>query len=191
MSMIGRFAAVVLAFSWLPDCKGEGERGTFDKFLVPLSTAPTGSKEWLAAIKERKQEEMCSEANDGKRFWLEGYLQLPRDITISKARSRLEFYAQIDGNGQGKGRSISNIDVSTPGDIEDLWASATGKKGIGRRTGQIDADALRIRTNNGVATARDKIKFTFDIVALPERNFPWESRQLAACKYQFVKAEKT
>jgi hypothetical protein len=189
--MLGRLAAVVLALSWLPDCKGEGERGTFDRFLTPLPTAATGSKEWQEQIRERRQEEMCSDANDGKRFWLEGYLQLPRDITISKGRARLEFYAQIDGNGQGKGRSISSIDVSTPGDIEDLWASATGKKGVGRRTGQIDGDALRIRTANGHATARDKIKLTFDIVALPERNFPWESRQLAACKYQFVKAEKT
>jgi hypothetical protein len=188
--MLGKLAAVVLVFSFLPDCKGEGERGAFEKFLTPVSTAPTGSKEWLEAMKERKQEEMCSESNDGKRFWLEGYLQLPSNITITKDRTRLDFYAQIDGNGQGKGRSISSVEVTSPGNIEDLWASATGKKGISRRTGQIDSDALRIRTANGPATARDKIKLTFDIVALPERNLPFESRQIAGCKYQFVKAEK-
>jgi hypothetical protein len=188
--MLGRLAAVVLAFSWLPDCKGEGERGSFEKFLRPVPTAATGSKEWHEQIKERRQEEMCSEANDGKRYWLEGYLQLPRNIQIKNGRTDLEFYAQIEGNGQGKGRSIS-IDVSTPGDIEDLMAAATGKKYRGRQTtGQIDADALRIRTTNGVATARDKIKLTVDVVGLPQRNFPFESRQLAACDYRFVKAEK-
>jgi hypothetical protein len=189
--MIGRFAAVVLAFSFLPDCKGEGERGTFDKFLTPVPTAATGSKEWHEQVKERRREEMCSEANDGKRFWLEGYLQLPSNITVSKGRTRLDFYVQIDGNGQGKGRSISSVEVTTPGNIEDLMAAATGKKYLGRRTtGQIDADALRIGATNGVATARDKIKLTVDVVGLPERNFPWESRQLAVCKYQFVKAER-
>lgn len=176
--MIGRLAVVVLVFSWLPDCKGPGEPGTFEKFLN-LTSSPLN------------REEMCSEANDGKRYWLEGYLQLPSNITIRKNRTRLEFYAQIDGNGQGKGRSISSIDVATPGDIEDLMAAATGKKYRGRSTsGQIDADALRIRTTNGVATARDKIKLTVDVVGLPERNLPFESRQLAACEYRFVKAEK-
>lgn len=189
--MLGRLAAVVLVFSLLPDCKGEGERGSFEKFLTPVPTAATGSKEWHEQIKDRRQEEMCSEANDGKRYWIEGYLQLPNNIEIRKGRTRLYFYTQIDGNGQGKGRSISSIEVTTPGNIEDLMAAATGKKYSGRRTsGQIDADALRIRTTNGVATARDKIKLTVDVVGLPERNFPFESRQLAACIYRFVKAEK-
>jgi hypothetical protein len=189
--MIGRLAVVVLAFSWLPDCKGEGVPGPFEKFLVPVPTASVGSKEWQEQIRQRRQEEMCSEANDGKRYWLEGYLQLPRNIQIRDGKTTLEFYAQIDGNGQGKGRPISGIEVSSPGDIEDLMASATGKKYLGRRTtGQIDADALRIRVANGLATARDRIKLTVDVVGLPERNFPFESRQLAACAYRFVKAEK-
>ncbi len=176
--MLGRLAAVVLAFSWLPDCKGAGEPGSFEKFLN-LTSSPLN------------REEMCSEANDGKRYWIEGYLQLPSSIRISQSRTRLDFYAQIDGTGQGKGRSIGSIEVTTPGDIEDLMAAATGKKYRGRSTsGQIDPDALRIRTANGVATARDKIKLTVDVVGLPERNFPFESRQLAACAYRFVKAEK-
>ena len=33
LSMTGRFAAVVLVFSWLPDCKGEGAPGAFEKFV--------------------------------------------------------------------------------------------------------------------------------------------------------------
>jgi hypothetical protein len=143
-------------------------------------------------MSERRKEEMCAEAHDGKRFWLEGYLQLPRDIEIRKGSTRLYFYERVDGGGQGTGRWITSLEVRMPGDIEDLWAAATGKKytvGRGQR-GQIDADALRIRTTNGLATARDKIKLTFDIVALPERNFPFESRQIAGCKYQFVTAEK-
>jgi hypothetical protein len=189
--MLGRLAAVVLVFSWLPDCKGEGEPGSFEKFLTPSPTAAVGSKEWQEQIRERRQEEMCAEANDGQRYWLEGYLQLPKNIQITNGKTRLEFYAQIDGSGQGKGRSISSIEVTTPGHIEDLLAAATGKKYSGRRTtGQIDPDALRIRTTNGAATARDKIRLTVDVVGLPERNFPFESRQLAACAYRFVKAEK-
>jgi hypothetical protein len=189
--MLGRLAVVVLAFSWLPDCKGEGVPGSFEKFLTPAPTAAVGSKEWQQQIGERKQEAMCTETTDGKRYWLEGYLQLPGNIEIRDGRTRLEFYAQIDGNGQGKGRPIGSIEVTTPGDIEDLMASATGKKYLGRRTsGQIDAEALRVRTTNGLATARDKIKLTLDVVGLPERNFPFESRQLVACAYRFVKAEK-
>ncbi|MBO0764799.1 MAG: hypothetical protein J2P50_09445 [Hyphomicrobiaceae bacterium] len=189
--MIGRLAVVMLAFAWLPDCKGEGVPGSFDKFLPPVPTATVGSKAWQDQIRERKQEEMCSETSDGKRYWLEGYLQLPHNIEIKDGKTRLELYAQIDGNGQGNGRSISSIEVTMPGDIEDLMASATGKKYLGRRTtAQIDAEALRIRTADGLATARDKIKLTVDVVGLPERNFPFESRQLAACAYRFVKAHK-
>jgi hypothetical protein len=189
--MIGRLAAVVLVFSWLPDCKGEGAPGSFEKFVTPAITAATGSKEWQEAIRDRKREEMCAETHDGKRFWLEGYLQLPRDIEIRNGRTRLYLHERIDGNGRGTGRSITSVEVTSPGNIEDLWASATGRKGVGRnQRGQIDEDALRIRTTNGVASARDKIRLTFDIVALPERNIPFESRTIAGCKYQFIKAEK-
>lgn len=190
--MIGRVAVVVLVFSWLPDCKGEGERGSFEKFLTPSIVAETGSKEWHQAIRERKQEEMCSAAHEGKRFWLEGYLQLPSNIEIRNGKTRLYFYAQIDGSGRGKGRSITSMEVTSPGDIDDLWGSATGKKGIvgSRRTAQIDPDALRIRTTNGLAAAQDKIKLTFDIEGLPPKNFFWETREIAGCAYNFVKAEK-
>lgn len=188
--MIGRFAAVVVVFSWLPDCKGAGESGSFEKFVPPTQLLKVGTKEWEQALKERKREEMCAEAHDGKRFWLEGYLQLPTNIEIRKGRTRLYFYERIDGNGRGTGRLISSVEVTTPGNIEDLMAAATGKKYIGRTTGQIDADALRIRTTNGAATARDKIKLTVDIVVVPERYFPWESRVIAGCNYRFVKAEK-
>ena len=37
---------------------------------------------------ERKREEMCAEAHDGKRFWLEGYLQLPSNIEIRNEEGR-------------------------------------------------------------------------------------------------------
>jgi len=189
--MIGRLAAVVLVFSWLPDCKGEGAPGSFEKFVPPAITAATGSKEWQEAIRERRTEEMCAEGHDGKRFSLEGYLQLPTNIEIRDGRARLYFYERLDGNGRGTGRLISSVEVTSPGNIEDLWASATAKKGVGRnQKAQIGEDGLRVRTTNGPATARDKIKLTFDIVALPERNIPFESRQIAGCKYQFVKAEK-
>jgi hypothetical protein len=92
-----------------------------------------------------------------------------------------------DGNGRGTGRSI-RVDVKTLGDIDDLWAGAQGKKGAGFRTqkGQIDHDALRIRVNDGAATARDKIGLTFDINAIKH----YETKAITACTYHFVKAEK-
>ena len=174
--MIGRIAAVVLVFSWLPDCKGEGASGTFEKFLTVFPPPETG----------RRIEEMCSAANDGKRFWLEGYLQLPSSISISGGKTRLEFYARIDGNGRGSGRSIS-VNVRSPGDIDDLWASATAKKSGGYRSqkGTIDPDALRIRAKNGAATPRDKIKLTFDIEGIN-----LQDERMATCRYNLVRAEK-
>lgn len=172
--MLGRLAVVVLIFSWLPDCKGEGTPATFEKFL---SRGGLGS------------EEMCSAANDGKRFWVEGYLQLPSSLSISSGRTSLDFYARIDGNGRGSGRSIS-IDVTSPGNIDDLWASATGKKSVAYRSqqAQIDPDALRIRARNGVATARDRIKLSLDI----ERKNPLNAQDKfpATCWYHFARAEK-
>jgi hypothetical protein len=172
--MLGRIAAVLLVFSWLPDCKGEGERGTFEKFL---SSGGLGS------------EEMCSAANDGKRIWLEGYLQLPPSFSISGGKTNLAFYPRIDGNGRGSGRSI-RVNVTAPGHIDDPWASATGKKTVGFRgqQGQIDPDALRIRARNGVATARDKVKLSIDV----ERRGPIspQDKNPPTCSYHFARAEK-
>jgi hypothetical protein len=173
--MIGRLAVVALAFSWLPDCKGEGQPGSFEKFL------PRGA--------DLGSEEICSAGNDGKRFWLHGYLQLPPSFSISSGKTNLAFYARIDGNGRGSGHSI-RVNVAAPGDIDDLWPSATGRKTVGFRSeqAQIDPDALRIRARNGVATARDKIKLSIDI----ERKGPLNAQDKfpATCWYHFAGAEK-
>lgn len=173
--MFGRLAVVFLAFSWLPDCKGEGEPGAFEKFLAPFPYRPGVNAE------------MCSKPNDGKRFWIEGYLQLPSSIRIDDGKISLYFYNRIDGNGRGTGGSIS-INVTSPGDIDDLWGSAKGKKSGGFRTqkAEIDPEALRIRAKNGEASARDKIKLTFDLTAV--RHF--QTSEITACTHQFVKAEK-
>ena len=47
--MIGRLAVVVLVFSWLPDCKGEGEPGgSVQKFITP---SPTSQPEDYAELR--------------------------------------------------------------------------------------------------------------------------------------------
>jgi hypothetical protein len=177
--MIGRLAVVVLVFSWLPDCKGEGEPGGSVKKFVMTSSA----KGWSA--------EMCTNAAAGRRYWLEGYLQLPSSISIRDGKADTSAYAQIDPTGRGTGDRIT-IYVRSPGDIDDLWASATSQKttygvrGSRKESAQIDPDALRIRTKNGAATARDKIKLAFDIEAT--RHF--QTGELYSCSYHFAKAEK-
>jgi hypothetical protein len=177
--MLGRLAAVVLIFSWLPDCKGEGEPGGAVKKFVLTGAA----KGWSA--------EMCTNATAGKRYWLEGYLQLPSSISIRDGRADLSFYAQIDASGRGTGDRIT-IYARSPGDIDDLWASATDRKttygirGSRKESAQIGTDALRIRTKNGAATARDMIKLAFDIV--PTWHF--QTGELYSCSYHFGRAEK-
>jgi hypothetical protein len=106
---------------------------------------------------------------------------------FSDGRTSLYFYDRLDGNGRGTGKSIS-IDVAIPGDIDDLWATATGKKGSGFRSekGKIDPDALRVRAKNGTATARDKIKLTFDVSAIKH----FQTGEITTCTYRFAKAEK-
>ncbi len=130
---------------------------------------------------------MCSDGTDGQRLWIDGYLQLPSDISIDKGKTGLDFYPQINGNGEGKGRSL-RVNITSPGDIDDLWASATGKRtsGFRQKRGQMDNDALRIRARNGTATARDKIRLTFDIEAI----HAFRSKDVSTCLYNFVKAEK-
>ena len=183
--MLGRLVAVALVFSWLPDCKGEGEPGeSLKKFLTPSPTfTGKGITPGFA--------EMCTTSNAGKRYWLEGYLQLPTSISIREGRADLSFYARIDADGRGTGDRIT-IYVRSPGDIDDLWASATDKKttyrvrGSRSESAQIDPDALSIRTKTGAATTRDKIKLSFDIVA----TYHFQSGELYACQYHFAKAEK-
>jgi hypothetical protein len=177
--MLARVAAVVLVFSWLPDCKGEGEPGGLVKKFVMTGSA----KGWSA--------EMCTNATAGKRYWLEGYLQLPTSISIRDGRADLSFYDRIDADGRGRGDQIT-IYARSPGDIDDLWATATAKKttygvrGSRKESAQIDPDALRIRTKNGAATARDKIKLAFDV----EATYHFQTGELYSCSYYFAKAEK-
>lgn len=177
--MLGRLAAVVLVFSWLPDCKGEGEPGGSVKKFVLTGAA----KGWSA--------EMCTNATAGKRYWLEGYLQLSSSISIRDGKADLSFYDRIDANGRGTGDRIT-IYVRSPGDIDDLWASATSRKttygirGSRKESAQIDPDALRIRAKNGAATARDKIKLAFDVT--PTWHF--QTGELYSCSYHFARAEK-
>jgi hypothetical protein len=174
MRSLGVFM-VLAAFSWLPDCKGDGEPGAFEKFVTPFPYKPG------------EHAQMCSPASDGKRFWLDGYLQLPTSLSISDGKTRLDFYPRVDGNGKGTGRSIS-VDVTSPGDIDDLWASATGKKSSGFRSqkAEIDPNALRINAKNGVAGARDKLRVTFDVNAIKQ----YQTGQITTCLHQFVKAER-
>ena len=183
--MLARVAAVVLVFSWLPDCKGEGEPGgSLKKFVTPSPTFTPGRI--IPGFAE-----MCTNTNAGKRYWLEGYLQLPSSISIREGGANLSFYARIDAEGRGTGDSIT-IYVRSPGDIDDLWASATDKKttyrvrGSRSESAQIDPDALRIRTKTAAATARDKIKLAFDI----EATYHFQTGELYACQYHFAKAEK-
>jgi hypothetical protein len=166
---------LLVAFSWLPDCKGEGAPAAFEKFIPPIP--PPGGPLQL--------EEMCTAANDGKRFAVEGYLQLPGNTMLRDGKADLAFYARIDGNGRGAGRSF-RVDVTSPGDIEDLWAAATDKRGISMKTASIDPDALRIKVKGGVATPRDKIKLTIDVTAIKH----YQTGAITACRYQFAKAER-
>ena len=76
-----------MALPLLLGCKGEGEPGTFEKFLTPFPYKPG------------VHAEMCSNSNDGKRFWLEGYLQLPTSLRIEKGKTSLYFYNRVDDNG--------------------------------------------------------------------------------------------
>ena len=113
--------------------------------------------------------------------------QLPSGLSIDNGKTRLDFYERIDGSGRGSGRSFM-VDVTSPGNIDDLWASATGKKLAGFRSqkAHIDPEALRINASNGVATARDKIKLTFDVSPIKQ----YQTGEITVCLYQFVKAEK-
>ena len=61
---------------------------------------------------------MCTDANAGKRYRLEGYLQLSSSMSIRDGRANLTFYGRMDGNGRGVGDQIA-ISVRLPGDIAD------------------------------------------------------------------------
>lgn len=183
--MLARVAAVLLVFSWLPDCKGEGEPGgSLKRFVTPSPTFASGRV--IPGFAE-----MCTNSSAGKRYWLEGYLQLPSSISIREGRADLSFYSRIDAEGRGTGEQIT-IYARSPGDIDDLWASAKEKKttyrvrGSRSESGQIDPDALRIRTKTGAATPRDKIKLAFDI----EATYHFQTGELYSCQYYFAKAEK-
>ena len=136
--MIGRFAAVVLVFSWLPDCKGAGEPGLLREVCLDPGQLKEGSRS--------SGGDVCR-GHDGKRFWLEGYLQLPTNIEISKGRTRLYFYERIDGNGRGV--AVDQQRRSPPGNIEDLWRprQARSTSAAGQRPDR--RGPLRIRTTNG------------------------------------------
>ena len=87
--MLGKLAAVVLVFSWLPDCKGEGDPGSFEKFISPTPAAFA---------------EMCSKSTRRETLLARGLPAAPEQhFDPSGQHQAWTFTHAIDGNGRGAG----------------------------------------------------------------------------------------
>lgn len=142
---------------------------------------PSDFAQWLAPVGEMRPAGY-TEANEGKRFHVDGYLQLSDRTRIDDGKATLDFYDKLGG-----GRPI-NVEVKTPGDVDDLMAQAEDRKAAGyrREVGKLGADALKIRARKGTAGPRDKIRLTFEVEAMRTFN----SKTIQTCVLRFEEAEK-
>jgi hypothetical protein len=130
---------------------------------------------------------ICTKENSGNRYILEGVLKLPDSSSISDGKTNLDLYQKLNAEKEGEGPSLQ-VEVKTPGDINDIWASAEGVKGKGYNTeeGTISEEALIIHTKDGDVKAGDSLKVTVEIEVI--KNFQTDA--VSACLYKFVEAEK-
>jgi hypothetical protein len=157
------------------------EPGKFEEFLTKIG--PGGIK----------PPSNCSPENDGKRYSLEGYLHVGRDMTLDGGKTLIEFFQKNAADGAGEGDSFS-VRVSlgnwlSKGDIDDLWGSATQVKSevYGVQKGVIAEDALRVHLADGsVAGHKEKLRLTVEVDVLPQIN----PSTAASCEYLFESASK-
>jgi hypothetical protein len=130
---------------------------------------------------------ICTEANAGNRYTLDGVMKLPNSSSISDGKTTLDFYQKLNADKEGAGPAVQ-VEVKTPGDINDIWKTAEGVKGKGYNTqeGSISEDALVIHTTSGDAKAGDPLRLTVEIDVIT--NF--QSKAVSGCTYKFVSAEK-
>jgi hypothetical protein len=130
---------------------------------------------------------ICTKANDGNRYVLDGVMKLPNASSISDGKTTLEFYQKLNADKAGDGPAVQ-VDVTTPGDINDIWATAEGVKGKGYNTkeGTVSEDSLIIHTKDGDAKAGDPLHLTVEVSVV--ENF--QTKAISACIYKFVSAEK-
>lgn len=162
----------LLAFLLAASCGSKpAQPGDFSKFIPEVGKL-------IAPI--------CTRENNGNRYTLEGVFKLSGS-TISDGRVDLDFYQRLDAENNGEGRSLP-INVKTPGDINDIWATAEGVKGKGYLTeeGKISETALVIHTKDGDAKAGDALKVTVEL----ETILQFQSKEVSACVFKFVEAEK-
>jgi hypothetical protein len=152
-------------------CSKPAVKGEFSQFIAPIGQMRAAG---------------CTDDTDGKRFWLEGWLQLPQTVTVSDKKATLNFYAELDAEGNGVGRAL-DVQVETPGDVDDLVAAAEGRKSNAfGRGGKLGADALKVRAKNGRAGERDRIRLTIELEAM--RDF--RTKAITTCVHHFKEAEK-
>jgi len=175
--------ALLSAVGLASGCKktGPADPGNFEDFLVGITPGSV------------KSPASCAEANDGKRWWLDGYFHIPSDITLDHGKTRLGLYRENDPAGNGRGDFVV-IRVSlgnwlTKGDIDDLWESAKHVKTApyGTQSGEISEDALRIHLADGSSAGpKDKVRLTVKEEVLPRI----DPSGALSCEYVFESAAR-
>ncbi|HEV8247791.1 MAG TPA: hypothetical protein VGP93_18585, partial [Polyangiaceae bacterium] len=135
----------------------------------------------------------CSAANDGKRYFLDGYLHIAKDMSLDHGQTQIELFRANDSEGAGAGESFQ-VRVSlgnwlSKGDIDDLWDSAKNVKtsAYHSKKGEVTEDALHVHLADGkVAGPKDNVRVTVSLQLLPHIN-PSDPTN---CEYVFESATK-
>ena len=160
---------VVVAVMLLCACKPAPVGATFEQFRSPVGAMV---------------EPECRLENDGKRYALEGFLQLGESVTIDE-HDQVDL--ELAANADGADRPVT-ITVKNGSDIDDLRSQFQNEKGAGyrRSQGELRSDALRIHATNGTATASDRVRVVFEQKVLTA----FQSKDVSACVHRFVEATR-
>lgn len=131
----------------------------------------------------------CTKAIDGKRFVLDGVLQLPTPAKVDEHDLvDLDFYAGVDGERRPAGRSIS-VSAKNGKHLDDLSELATDVQpnGFRQTKGVLPPDALKVRAAGGEELhALEPASVTIEVEVLTK----FQSDEVSACVYHFVEAKK-
>ena len=119
----------------------------------------------------------CVEANDGKRFVVDGHLVPGGDVSVTDHRVDLQLSADAEGQGPAP---VMQLKEGTHVDFATADAKFDFRGGRAGTTGTLTG--VTLHTDKGDATPADRLGVVFDVEVIRQ----FQTSQITACVYKVV-----
>lgn len=128
-----------------------------------------------------KLEAACVDANDGKRFVVDGHVTPSGDVSVTDGRVSLHLGEDAEGQG------LSAVVQLKEGTHVDFAAADVKSTFTGGRSGTLGTlTGVTLHTDKGDATPADRLGVVFDVEVIRQ----FQTNAITACIYKVVELRK-